>query len=80
MVTIEVLGTGCANCKRQMSNVETAVRQLGITAEIIKVEDMAQIMERGVMLLPAVVIDGDIKVSGRIADVPEIKKFLTGGA
>lgn len=41
---------------------------------------MAQIMERGVMLLPAVVIDGDIKVSGRIADVPEIKKFLTGGA
>ena len=80
MVTIEILGTGCANCKRQMSNVETAVKQLGITAEIIKVEDMAQIMERGVMLLPAVVIDGDIKVSGRIADVPEIKKFLTGGA
>jgi small redox-active disulfide protein 2 len=79
MVTIEVLGTGCANCKRQLGNVETAVKQLGISADIIKVEDMAEIMGRGVMMLPAVVIDGDVKVSGRIADVAEIKKFLSAG-
>ena len=80
MVTIEVLGIGCANCKRQMSNVEAAVKQLGITAEIKKVDDMAQILERGVMMLPAIIIDGDLKISGRVADVPEIKKFLSGGA
>jgi small redox-active disulfide protein 2 len=80
MVTIEVLGTGCANCKRQMGNVEAAVKQLGITAEIIKVDDMAQIIERGVMMLPAIIIDGDLKISGRVADVPEIKRFLVGGA
>ena len=80
MVTIEVLWTGCANCKRQMSNVEAAVKQLGITAEIAKVDDIAQIMERGVMMLPAIIIDGDLKISGRVADVPEIKKFLSGGA
>jgi small redox-active disulfide protein 2 len=80
MVTIEVLGTGCPNCKRQMSIVETAVKQLGIIAEIKKIEEISQIMERGVMMLPAIMIDGDLKVSGRIADVPEIKKFLSGGA
>ena len=80
MVTIEVLGTGCANCKRQMANVETAVKQLGMSAEIKKIEEISQIMERGVMMLPAIIIDGDLKVSGRIADVAEIKKFLTGSA
>ncbi|MEI6840149.1 MAG: thioredoxin family protein [Methanomicrobiales archaeon] len=80
MVTIEVLGTGCANSKRQMSNVEAAVKQLGITAEIVKVDDMAQILERGVMMLPAIIVDGDLKISGRVADVPEIKKFLARGA
>ncbi len=80
MVTIEVLGTGCTNCKRQMSNVEAAVKQLGITANIVKVDNMAQILERGVIMLPAIIVDGDLKISGRVADVPEIKKFLAGGA
>jgi small redox-active disulfide protein 2 len=80
MVTIEVLGTGCPNCKRQKANVETAVKQLGMSAEIKKIEEISQIMERGVMMLPAIIIDGDLKVSGRIADVSEIKKFLSGGA
>jgi small redox-active disulfide protein 2 len=59
--------------------VEAAVRQLGIAVEIKKVEDIAAIMERGVMLLPAIIVDGELKVSGRVADVPEIKRILTGG-
>jgi len=80
MVTIEVLGTGCANCKRQMNNVEAAVKQLGISANIVKVDDITQIMERGVMMLPAIIVDGDLKISGRVADVPEIKKLLLGSA
>ena len=48
--------------------------------DIVKVDDIAQIMERGVMMLPAIIVDGDLKISGRVADVPEIKKFLAGGA
>jgi small redox-active disulfide protein 2 len=79
MVRIEVLGMGCENCRRLMSNVEAAVGQLGIVAEIKKVEDIAAIMERGVMLLPGLIVDGELKVSGRVADVPEIKQILSGG-
>lgn len=79
MVKIEVLGMGCENCRRLMSNVETAVGQLGITAEIKKVEDIAAIMERGVMLLPGLIVDGELRVSGRVADVVEIKRILSGG-
>jgi small redox-active disulfide protein 2 len=79
MVKIEVLGMGCENCRRLMSNVEAAVGQLGIGAEIKKVEAIAAIMERGVMLLPGLIVDGELKVSGRVADVPEIKRILSGG-
>lgn len=78
MVTIEVLGTGCMKCRRLMKNVETAVRELGIDAEIRKVDDITAIMERGVMLTPALAVDGKMKVSGRVADVKELKEILKG--
>lgn len=78
MVTIEVLGTGCMKCRRLMKNVETAVRELGIDAEIRKVDDITEIMERGVMLTPALAVDGEMKVSGRVADVKELKEILKG--
>ena len=75
---IEVLGTGCMKCKRQMKNVEKAVAELGIDAEIVKVEDITAIMDRGVMLTPAIAVDGELKVSGRVADVKEIMEILGG--
>lgn len=78
MVTIEVLGTGCMKCKRLMKNVETAVKELGIDAEIKKVDDITEIMDRGVMLTPALAVDGEMKVSGRVADVKELKEILKG--
>jgi small redox-active disulfide protein 2 len=78
MVTIEVLGTGCMKCKRLMKNVETAVKELGIDAEIKKVDDIMEIMDRGVMLTPALAVDGEMKISGRVADVKEIKEILKG--
>lgn len=78
MVTIEVLGTGCMKCKRLMKNVETAVRELGIDTPVIKVDDLAEILDRGVMLTPALVVDGELKVSGRVADVAELKEILRG--
>ncbi len=65
-------------CKRLMNNVEIAVKELGIQAEIVKVDDISAIMDRGVMLTPALAINGEIKVSGRVADVREIKKLIGG--
>jgi small redox-active disulfide protein 2 len=78
MVVIEILGTGCMKCKDLMKNVEIAVKDLGMTAEIRKVDDISQILERGVMLTPALAVDGVVRVEGRVAYVPEIKKILTG--
>jgi len=73
---IEILGTGCMKCKRLAKNVENAVAELGITADIQKVEDITAIMDRGVMLTPALIVDGELKVSGRVADVKEVKEIL----
>ncbi len=77
MIKIEILGTGCAKCKRLFANAEQAVKDLKITAEIIKVDDLTEIVERGVMLPPALSINGEVRAEGRIPDVNEIKKMLT---
>jgi small redox-active disulfide protein 2 len=77
MTKIEVLGTGCAKCKRLFANTEQAVNDLKITAELVKVEDLIEIVERGVMLPPALFINGEKMSEGRIPDVNEIKKMLT---
>lgn len=75
---IEVLGTGCMKCRRLFKNVEIAVKELGITAEIVKVDDISEIINRGVMLTPALAVNGEMKVSGRVADVKELKDILKG--
>ena len=77
MTKIEILGTGCAKCKRLFANAEQAVKDLKITAEVVKVEDLVEIVERGVMLPPALFINGEVRAEGRIPDVNEIKKMLT---
>ena len=76
MMKIEVFGTGCMKCKRMMKNVEKAISELGIEAEIIKIEDITEIMERDIMLTPALMVNGELKVSGRVADVNELKELL----
>ena len=76
MVKIEILGTGCAKCKSLTKNVEKAVQELGIKAEIVKVDNIKEIMDRGVMMTPALYIDGKSKMVGRTATVEEIKKML----
>ncbi|OFV68119.1 MAG: Redox-active disulfide protein 2 [Candidatus Syntrophoarchaeum caldarius] len=75
---IEVLGTGCAKCNKMEENVRKAVEELDIQAEIEKVSDIGKIIEYGVMTTPALVIDGEVKASGRIVDVDTIKKWLKG--
>jgi small redox-active disulfide protein 2 len=76
MVKIEVLGTGCAKCKSLLKNVEKAVTESGISAEVIKVDSIQEIMDRGVMMTPALYIDGKSVMMGRSATVDEIKKLL----
>ena len=73
---IEVLGTGCAKCKATEEIVKKAVEELGIQAEVIKVEDLQEIIDRGVMMTPAVIVDGEVKIVGRKPTVDEIKKLL----
>jgi small redox-active disulfide protein 2 len=78
MINIKILGTGCPKCKKTTAVVEQAVAELGLTdVNIEKVEDIMKIMEYNVMTTPAVVIDNDIKIKGRIPSVKELKGFLT---
>ena len=73
---IEILGTGCPKCKQLMANAEAAVKELNIQAEIGKVTDMDKITEYGVMLTPALVVDGAVVSSGKLFTKDEIKKIL----
>ncbi|HPX61807.1 MAG TPA: thioredoxin family protein [Deltaproteobacteria bacterium] len=73
---IEILGTGCTKCKMLYEAVQTAVKEKGIEAEIVKVEDIPSIMKYGVMSTPALVIDGKVAFSGKIMPVSEIKGLL----
>jgi small redox-active disulfide protein 2 len=73
---IEVLGAGCAKCATLYENAKKALEESGKTAEVIKVEDIPSIMRYGVMSTPALVIDGQVKFSGKVASVAEIKGLL----
>jgi small redox-active disulfide protein 2 len=73
---IEVLGSGCAKCNKTKELAEKAVKETGVDAEIIKVEDIDKILEYGVMITPALVIDGDVKVAGKVPSVDDIKKWI----
>ncbi|SMC34881.1 thioredoxin family protein [Sporomusa malonica] len=75
---IEVLGMGCAKCHTLTGLAMEAVAELGITAEIVKVDNMKDIMAYGVMTTPALVIDGVVKVKGKIPSKDEIKAFIKG--
>ena len=77
MTKIEILGTGCAKCKRLFANAEQAVKDLKFAAEVVKVDDLDEIVERGVMLTPALFINGELAAEGRVPCVDEIKTMLT---
>ncbi len=73
---IKVLGTGCAKCKTLEKHTKEAVEQLDLDADVIKVEDIAEIMQLGVMTTPALVVDGKVVVKGKIPSVKDITKLL----
>jgi small redox-active disulfide protein 2 len=76
MMKIQILGTGCPKCSKTYERVEEAVRDAGVEAEVEKVQELKAIMEFGVMVTPAVVVDGRVRVAGKIPSVEEIKVIL----
>lgn len=73
---IKILGSGCMNCKKLEANAKKAVEELGIEATIEKVTDFKDIVAYGVMTTPALVVDEQVKIMGKVASVEEIKKHL----
>ena len=73
---IEILGTGCPKCKATEKIVKQVVEELGKDADVVKVEDLQEIVNRGVMMTPAVVVDGEVKIVGHVPSADEIKKLL----
>lgn len=73
---IQVLGTGCAKCQDLAEKAEAAARELGVDYEIEKITGINEIMSFGAMMMPALVIDGVVEVSGRVPEVEELKEIM----
>jgi len=76
-VKVTVYGPGCANCTKLEAAAREAVKQLGIEAEVTKVTDVAEIAKAGVLLTPALAIDGQMVLRGKVADVSEVMSLIT---
>ena len=76
MKKIQVFGTGCPKCNQLEANAKVAVAKLGIEAEVIKVKGINEIAAAGVMMTPALAIDGEVKVAQKVASVDEITSWL----
>jgi small redox-active disulfide protein 2 len=77
MKKVQILGTGCPKCKKLFEAAQAAVQQAGVEAEVTKVEDINEILKYGVMMTPALVIDGTVKAVGRVLRADEIKTMLS---
>jgi small redox-active disulfide protein 2 len=77
MKDVKVLGTGCPKCLQLMKQTEQAVQELGLECSVEKVTDIIQITSYGVMMTPALIVDGQIKVTGKVPSIDDLKKMLT---
>ena len=77
MKKIQILGTGCPKCKKLAENAEAAAKALGIEYKIEKVTDINEIMKFGVMMTPALAVDGKVKIVGKVPSPDEIKNMLS---
>ncbi|MGL6195137.1 MAG: thioredoxin family protein [Thermoguttaceae bacterium] len=76
MKKIQILGTGCAKCEKLYKMAAEAVQELGMNVEITKVTDIAEITSLGVMMTPAMLVDGKVVVMGRVPSLDETKKMI----
>jgi small redox-active disulfide protein 2 len=77
MKKIQILGTGCPKCNALTQNAETAAKEMGVEYQIEKVTEINEIMKFGVMMTPALVIDGQVKVVGKVISPEQIKAMLS---
>lgn len=77
MKKLQILGQGCPKCKKLAQNTETAAKNLGIEYTLEKVTDINDIMKFGVMMTPALAVDGQVKVIGKVPDVEKLKEVLS---
>ena len=75
-IILVILGTGCPKCKQLSEVTEPASQELGLEYDLEKVTNLQDIMARGAMMTPALVVDGELKVSGKVPSVEEIKRWL----
>lgn len=75
-LTIEVLGSGCPTCRQLEANVHRALDALGLSATVTKVTDLAQILARGVSSTPALVVDGEVVLAGRVPSPSQLERLL----
>ena len=73
---IEVLGTGCMKCNKLYEAAKEAVAEAGVQADVVHVTDLAELMKRGVLVTPALAVDGQIKSAGKVLKSGEVAKFL----
>lgn len=76
MKKIQILGTGCPKCKKLAENSETAAKELGIEYQLEKVTDINEIMKFGVMMTPALAVDGEIKLTGKVPSAEQLKEII----
>lgn len=76
---LEILGSGCTKCKRMYDNVTEAVKKAGVQAEVVKVEELNEIVTRGILMTPSLFVDGEERVAGRVPTVNEITEILKEG-
>ena len=74
---IQILGTGCSKCNKLANHTKQAADELKLDYELVKVTDITEIMNFGVMMTPALAIDGTVKFSGKVPSVEELKRFLS---
>ncbi len=76
MKTLQILGTGCPKCKKLAEQTEAAAKALGIEYELEKVTDINRIMSFGVAMTPALAVDGEVKVAGKIPSIDDLKTMI----
>jgi small redox-active disulfide protein 2 len=74
---IQILGTGCPKCRQLAENAQAAAQELGLEFELIKVTNINDIMDFGVMMTPALAVDGEVRVVGKVPQIADIKNLLS---
>jgi small redox-active disulfide protein 2 len=76
MKKLQILGTGCPKCNKLAEQTKEAANSLGLEYELVKIKNINEIMEFGVMMTPALAVDGEVKVAGKVPSVEDIKKMI----